>query len=302
MLNQKSNDEMKVVIDPGSGFCFGVVYAIETVEQILESASKLYCLGDIVHNNEEVDRLKKKGLEIINHEQFSQLKDCTVLIRAHGEPPETYHTALKNNITLIDASCPVVLKLQHRVQDSFEKIGDEGQVVIYGEKGHAEVNGLVGQTGGKAIVVKTEEDLADVDFNRPVHFFSQTTKSTAGFAAMERLIQEKILQTKGSIEETDFVSNDTLCRQVSNREPGLRRFATSYDVIVFVSGKKSSNGKALFSVCKETNPESFFVSSPEELDLSWFEKASSVGICGATSTPMWLMQKVADRIGSLEIV
>ncbi len=294
---------MQVVIDANSGFCFGVVYAIQHAEEELERSGKLFCLGDIVHNNMEVERLKAKGLEIINHEQLKELHNCKVLIRAHGEPPETYQLALKNNIELIDASCPVVLKLQHRVRDSFDDIAESGngQIVIYGEKGHAEVNGLTGQTGNKAIVVKTEEDLDEVDFTKPVHLFSQTTKSTAGFEKMEQLIQERILKVKGSIEETDFITNDTLCRQVSNREPHMKRFALQHDVVVFVSGKKSSNGKALYSVCKANNDKSYFISAPDELDFLWFENAKSVGICGATSTPMWLMEQVKEKIeGALQ--
>ncbi|MBL7923694.1 MAG: 4-hydroxy-3-methylbut-2-enyl diphosphate reductase [Bacteroidia bacterium] len=288
---------MKVTIDGHSGFCFGVVYAIQTAEDELDQHGHLYCLGDIVHNGEEVERLRAKGLEIIDHERLKTLKDCKVLIRAHGEPPSTYALAIRNNIELIDASCPVVLKLQHRVKSSFESIpGQDGQIVIYGQPGHAEVNGLVGQTDGKAIVVFSEEDLDKIDYSRPVHFFSQTTKSTLGFEKMERLIQERILQFKGSLEEGDFVSNDTLCRQVSNREPQLKRFAAAQDVIVFVSGKKSSNGKALYSVCKASNPHSYFISNPSELDPSWFEGHENVGIAGATSTPMWLMEQVADAI------
>jgi 4-hydroxy-3-methylbut-2-enyl diphosphate reductase len=289
-------DKVKITIDGNSGFCFGVVYAIQMAEDELDQNGHLYCLGDIVHNNMEVDRLKAKGLEIIDHAQLESLHDCKVLIRAHGEPPSTYKTALKNNIELIDASCPVVLKLQHRVKTSFEDVTEGGQIVIYGQPGHAEVNGLVGQTNGDAIVVFSEEDLDKIDYNKPVHFFSQTTKSTLGFEKMEQLIQERILKHKGSLEEGDFVSNDTLCRQVSNREPQLKRFSKEHDVIVFVSGKKSSNGKALYSVCKAQNEQSYFVSSPEEIEAAWFENKHSVGIAGATSTPMWLMKRVQEKI------
>ena len=290
---------MKVTIDPHSGFCFGVVYAIQMAEEELERDKKLYCLGDIVHNNMEVDRLHSKGLEIINHEQLKELRDCKVLIRAHGEPPETYQLAIKNNIELIDASCPVVLKLQNRVRNSFDEVENgEGQIVIYGEAGHAEVNGLVGQTDQKAIIVKTEEDLLKVDFSKPIHFFSQTTKSTAGFEKMEQMLQERILKTKGSLEEGDFITNDTLCRQVSNREPQLTRFAKSHDVILFVSGRKSSNGKALFSVCQAANKYSYFISDASEILPEWLEGVETVGICGATSTPMWLMEKVAAHLGN----
>jgi len=291
---------MKVTIDPNSGFCFGVVFAIRMAEEELERSGELYCLGDIVHNNMEVERLKAKGLKIISHEQLNSLRDCKVLIRAHGEPPETYQTAIKNNIELIDASCPVVLKLQNRVRKSFDETGErDGQIVIYGEVGHAEVNGLVGQTNGKAIVVKEEADLEQIDFNKPVYFFSQTTKSTKGFTKMKELIESKInVKSAGPTEEV-FEANDTLCRQVSNREPQLEQFATQHDVIVFVSGKKSSNGKALFSVCASVNPKSFFISDTNELRKEWFDGVESVGICGATSTPMWLMEKVADSLHSL---
>jgi 4-hydroxy-3-methylbut-2-enyl diphosphate reductase len=288
---------MNVTIDPNSGFCFGVVYAIQMAEDELDRSGKLYCLGDIVHNNMEVERLTKKGLKIITHEEFSQLHDCKVLIRAHGEPPQTYQTAIKNNIELIDASCPVVLKLQNRVRTSYDELPDDhGLIVIYGEEGHAEVNGLVGQTNGQAIVVRTEEDLDKIDFSKPIHFFSQTTKSTAGFTKMERLLQERIIKRTGSLEEGDFTSNDTLCRQVSNREPQLRRFVNLHDVVLFVSGKKSSNGKALYNVCKETNPNTYFISNIDEIQPEWFSGASDVGICGATSTPMWLMEQVASSV------
>lgn len=293
---------MNVTIDPNSGFCFGVVYAIQMAEDELDATGKLYCLGDIVHNNMEVDRLKAKGLQIINHDDLADLHDCKVLIRAHGEPPSTYELALKNNIELIDASCPVVLKLQNRVKTSFEGIHDDAQIVIYGQPGHAEVNGLVGQTDGRAIVVFEEKDLDNIDYDKPVHFFSQTTKSTIGFEKMVRDIQERIVKHKGSLEEGDFVTNDTLCRQVSNREPQLKRFATAYEVVVFVSGRKSSNGKALYAVCKNVNPDSYFVSSADEIDAEWFNGKQTVGIAGATSTPMWLMEQVKEKIEQLTVL
>lgn len=288
---------MKVTIDPNSGFCFGVVFAIRMAEEELERSGELYCLGDIVHNNVEVERLKAKGLKIISHEQLGNLHDCKVLIRAHGEPPETYQTAIKNNIELVDASCPVVLKLQNRVRKSFDDVEEnDGQVVIYGERGHAEVNGLVGQTNGKAIVVREEADLEQIDFNKPVYFFSQTTKSTDGFRKMKEKIESRINVSGNETTEEVFEANDTLCRQVSNREPQLEKFAAEHDVIVFVSGKKSSNGKVLFGVCSRVNPHSYFISDTDELKPEWFTSASSVGICGATSTPMWLMEKVADSL------
>jgi 4-hydroxy-3-methylbut-2-enyl diphosphate reductase len=293
---------MNVTIDPNSGFCFGVVYAIQMAEDELDTTGKLYCLGDIVHNNMEVDRLKAKGLQIINHDDLANLHDCKVLIRAHGEPPSTYELALKNNIELIDASCPVVLKLQNRVKTSFEGIDNDAQIVIYGQPGHAEVNGLVGQTDGRAIVVFEENDLDNIDYDKPVHFFSQTTKSTIGFEKMVRDIQERIVKHKGSLEDGDFITNDTLCRQVSNREPQLKRFATAYEVVVFVSGKKSSNGKALYTVCKNVNPDSYFVSSADEIEADWFNGKQTVGIAGATSTPMWLMEQVKEKIEQMAVL
>lgn len=289
---------MKVTIDSFSGFCFGVVYAIQKAEEELAKSASLYCLGDIVHNNMEVERLSKKGLKVINHEDLKMLKDCKVLIRAHGEPPETYQIALSNNIELIDASCPVVLKLQHRVRVSYDRVlENDGQIVIYGEIGHAEVNGLVGQTAGNAIIVRSEEDIHKIDFSKPITLFSQTTKSSAGFSKMKAIIEElseKAVQKE--ISEEYMVANDTICRQVSNREPQLRKFSHDHDVIIFVSGKKSSNGKALYDVCKSENPATYFISSENELDFNWFKEANKVGICGATSTPMWLMEQVAGKI------
>jgi 4-hydroxy-3-methylbut-2-enyl diphosphate reductase len=289
---------MQVTIDKQSGFCFGVVYAIQKAEEELDQSGMLYCLGDIVHNNKEVERLASKGLKVINHDELRELHDCKVLIRAHGEPPETYEIALKNNIELIDASCPVVLKLQHRVRTSFDLSETEGgQIVIYGEAGHAETNGLVGQTHGKAIVVKTEEDLNSIDFNKPVFLFSQTTKSTAGFAKMKAMIEDRANKAmEQEVTDEFLVTNDTLCRQVSNREPHLEKFAAANDVILFVSGKKSSNGKALFSVCQSVNARSYFISDENELDPEWITNAQSVGITGATSTPMWLMERVRDAV------
>ena len=290
---------MEVTIDVNSGFCFGVVFAIQMAEDELKNSGNLYCLGDIVHNNMEVERLEKKGLKIIDHEQFKTLRDTKVLIRAHGEPPETYRTAIENNIDLIDASCPVVLKLQNRIRNGVENLG-EGQIVVYGKEGHAEVNGLVGQTNGKAIIVDTIEDLGKLDYYKPIQFFSQTTQPTEGFKLMRDEIQRRINES-GNSNEIVLESNDTLCRQVSNREPQLREFAANHDIIVFVSGKKSSNGKVLFDVCHEVNAQSYFVSTWEEVDASWFDNDSKVGICGATSTPMWLMEDIAEKLRQLEL-
>jgi 4-hydroxy-3-methylbut-2-enyl diphosphate reductase len=292
---------MQVTIDKNSGYCFGVEFAIKMAEDEMENKEPLYCLGDIVHNDMEVKRLSAKGLVVIDREQLQELSNCKVLIRAHGEPPETYRLAIENNIELIDASCPVVLKLQHRVKNAFDKMEREnGQIVIYGKKGHAEVIGLTGQTLEKAIVVMEDADLEKIDYNRPITLFSQTTKSTKGFYALSAKIEEKIKATKGELTEVDFNSNDSICRQVSNREPQLQRFSQENDVILFVSGKKSSNGKALYQVCLSENPRSYFIESEEEIDQDWFLQAERVGICGATSTPMWLMEQVKSYVDGIE--
>lgn len=292
---------MQVTIDKNSGYCFGVEFAIKMAEDEMDQSDKLYCLGDIVHNDMEVKRLSEKGLVVIDRDQLQELTNCKVLIRAHGEPPETYRTAIENNIELIDASCPVVLKLQHRVKTAFDKMErEQGQIVIYGKKGHAEVIGLTGQTLEKAIVVMGDSDLDKIDFNRPVTLFSQTTKSTRGFYEISQKIEERIKKAKGQLTELDYNANDSICRQVSNREPQLKKFAEDNDVVLFVSGKKSSNGKALYQVCLSQNPRSYFVENETELDPEWFHFGDKVGICGATSTPMWLMEQVKSYVESLE--
>ena len=287
---------MNVEIDNNSGFCFGVVYAIQRAEEELAKNEKLYCLGDIVHNNVEVKRLESKGLITIDNEEFKKLHNCKVLIRAHGEPAETYKIALKNNITLIDASCPVVLRLQNKIKNGFDNFTnpDQGQIVIYGKKGHAEVNGLVGQTQGKAIVVSSLDDLDKIDFSKPINIYSQTTKSPEGFNLIIKEIEKRINK-----KDISFISNDTICRQVSSRDKKLRNFAKKHNVIIFVSGKKSSNGKMLFEVCKKENPQTYFVSDYDDVNADWFANTNSVGICGATSTPKWLMEKIADKINLL---
>ena len=290
-----SSVRMNVTIDKNSGYCFGVEFAIQMAEDELAQGQQLYCLGDIVHNRMEVERLHELGLRIIDREELAQLRDTKVLIRAHGEPPETYQLALQNNLELIDASCPVVLKLQNRVKHAFDlSQRQQGQIVIYGQPGHAEVAGLTGQTGNRAIIVMNEADLDQVDFSRPVTLFSQTTKSTAGFYRMKALIEARIAAAGGEL--ASFDANDSICRQVSNREPALARFATEHDVILFVSGRKSSNGKALFSVVNAVNPRSYFIENETELQDEWFVGAQSVGICGATSTPLWLMERVAASV------
>jgi 4-hydroxy-3-methylbut-2-enyl diphosphate reductase len=275
---------LDVHIDQHSGFCFGVVYAIEMAEEILDNEGYLYCLGDIVHNDEEVKRLTKKGLIIINHEDLKKLTGEKVLIRAHGEPPSTYELAINNNLTLIDASCPVVLKLQNRIKNSFDK---QETIYIYGKHGHAEVIGLLGQTGNKAIVFQDISELDIPSLPRNITLYSQTTKSTDKFYEINQILRENGITIN---------TNDTICRQVSNRDKELRDFSSKFDHIVFVSGTKSSNGKVLFNVCREKNPNTYFVSNPDEVDASWFHANQSIGICGATSTPMWLMEQVKDRI------
>ncbi|WP_293786246.1 4-hydroxy-3-methylbut-2-enyl diphosphate reductase [uncultured Pedobacter sp.] len=275
-----SNLNLQVNIDKSSGFCFGVVYAIEMAEDILDNEGYLYCLGDIVHNDEEVERLTNRGLKIIDHEVLKDLKDEKVLIRAHGEAPSTYQLALENNLTLIDASCPVVLKLQNRIKNSHD---DDEQVLIFGKHGHAEVIGLQGQTDGKAIVFQDLAELDHVELPAKFTLYSQTTKSTDKFYH----IKDELLSRGYEVK-----ANDTICRQVSNRYEELEDFVGDYDKIVFVSGKKSSNGKVLYDVCKKHNDNSYFISNVEELEQGWFAENDKVGICGATSTPMWLMENV----------
>ena len=288
---------MKVEIDKNSGYCFGVEFAIQMAEDEMANGGKLYCLGDIVHNRMEVERLHRKGLRVIERESLSEIRDSKVLIRAHGEPPETYKLALENNLELIDASCPVVLKLQNRVKHAYDQAAEkQGQVVIYGKPGHAEVIGLTGQTSNKAIIVYEDEDLNQIDFSKPIVLFSQTTKGTKGFYRLKSLIEERIKMHNGELFEADFQANDSICRQVSNREPQMEEFSKSHDVILFVAGKKSSNGKALFGVCQQHNPRSYFVENEKDIDLSWVDTGDNIGICGATSTPRWLMEQVADYI------
>ncbi|TAG06847.1 MAG: 4-hydroxy-3-methylbut-2-enyl diphosphate reductase [Cytophagia bacterium] len=279
--------DLQVTIDAHSGFCFGVVYAIEIAEDILEEQEYLYCLGDIVHNDEEVKRLEKKGLKIINHQDLALIKDEKVLIRAHGEPPSTYQIALKNNLELIDASCPVVLKLQNRIKNSYDK---KENIYIYGKHGHAEIVGLLGQTNNNAVVF---QDLEELDFERlpkNITLYSQTTKSTDSFYK----IKDNLIKAGINVN-----ANDTICRQVSNRDQELRTFAKKFDKIIFVAGTKSSNGKVLYNVCKDVNEHTFFISNVTEIKFEWFEEGDNVGICGATSTPMWLMEEVRDTLLNL---
>jgi 4-hydroxy-3-methylbut-2-enyl diphosphate reductase len=287
---------MNIEIDSQSGFCYGVVKAIQKAESTLAESGTLYCLGDIVHNNAEIKRLETLGLVTINHEQFAVLKNCKVLIRAHGEPPATYEIAKQNNIELIDASCPVVLKLQDRIRNGYQQSNNtDTQVVIYGKQGHAEVIGLIGQVPGNAIVVSSPDDITQINFGKPVQLFSQTTKGLEGFKTIEALIRQKMEETFGS-NEIPLSVNDTICRQVASRVPRLQEFSQQHDVIIFVSGKSSSNGKQLYEICKKQNNKTYMIADASEIKTEWFVEAKSVGICGATSTPKWLMEEVAEAI------
>ncbi len=288
---------MVVEIDKQSGFCFGVQNAVEIAEKALLKGEKVFSLGPIVHNDMEVERLATLGLVSINHEEFSILKDCKVLIRAHGEPPKTYITAAKNNITIIEATCPIVKKLQSRIKDTWRTTNEtNGQVVIFGKPSHAEVVGLLGQTGNDGILVSGQGDLDKIDMTRPVVLFSQTTMSVKEYDSIAALIRLRMLE-KGISDPDELLHvNKTICGQVSNRESHLRVFAKKHDVLIFVSGKESSNGKMLYSVCKSVNPETHFISSPDEIRKEWFFGKRSAGVCGATSTPKWLIEKVYDII------
>lgn len=281
-----------IEIDSESGFCFGVTTAIKKAEEELAKGTPLYCLGDIVHNGQECERLKKLGLITINHEEYAKLKNVKVLLRAHGEPPETYRIAAENNIEIIDATCPVVLRLQKRIKQEYtsKESEKEKQIVIYGKNGHAEVLGLVGQTNGEAIVIEKIEEVDKIDLNKDVRLYSQTTKSLDEFRSIVSYIEQNISKS------ATFQYFDTICRQVANRMPNIRKFAASHDVILFVCGQKSSNGKILFHECKEINPKTYQVDKPEDIDMEWFRNAKSIGICGATSTPKWLMDKCKNVI------
>ena len=280
---------MQIEIDNGSGFCFGVTTAIQKAEEELASVKTLYCLGDIVHNGMECERLKRLGLITINHDEMRNLHGVKVLLRAHGEPPSTYEMARQNNIEIIDATCPVVLQLQRRIKKQYDTCPD-AQIVIFGKPGHAEVLGLVGQTESKAIVIANVEEVKRLDFSRDIYLYSQTTKSLDEFHRIIEYIQEHISP------QATFQSFDTICRQVANRMPNISSFATRHDLVLFVCGRKSSNGKVLFNECKSVNPNSHLIEGPEEIKKEWLEGVNTVGICGATSTPKWLMEKCRDAI------
>ena len=292
---------IQIEIDNGSGFCFGVTTAIRKAEEELAKGETLYCLGDIVHNGKECDRLKQMGLITINHEQLAQLHDVKVLFRAHGEPPETYELARQNHIEIIDATCPVVLQLQKRIKRQFDSNnvqcsmvnGQCPQIVIFGKKGHAEVLGLVGQTKSSAIVIESFEEVKKLDFNHDIYLYSQTTKSLDEFHRIIDYIQGHISP------EAQFQCFDTICRSVANRMPNISQFATKHDLILFVCGKKSSNGKVLFNECLRVNPNSHQIEDPGEIRPEWLEGINTIGICGATSTPKWLMEQCRDRISQM---
>lgn len=284
---------IQVEIDNGSGFCFGVTTAIKKAEEELAEGKPMYCLGDIVHNGMEVERLTAMGLITINHEQLKDLYNVKVLLRAHGEPPETYELARRNNIEIIDATCPVVLQLQKRIKKQFLNNPD-AQIVIFGKNGHAEVLGLVGQTKSEAIVIEHFDEVTRLNFSKDIYLYSQTTKSLDEFHRIIEYIQAHI--QKGAI----FKSFDTICRQVANRMPNIARFAAQHDVILFVSGRKSSNGKVLYNECKKINPNSYHIEGAKEIDMNWFKDVQTVGICGATSTPKWLMEECKTFILSKE--
>ncbi len=282
---------MQIEIDNGSGFCFGVTTAIRKAEEELAAGTRLYCLGDIVHNGMECERLRRMGLVTINHDEMSRLHGVKVLLRAHGEPPETYEMAHRNNIEIIDATCPVVLQLQRRIKQKYDSNPD-AQIVIFGKPGHAEVLGLVGQTNGRAIVVADLDGVKSLDFTRDIFLYSQTTKSLDEFHRIIDYIQQHIAP------EATFKSFDTICRQVANRMPNISSFARRHDLILFVCGRKSSNGRVLFNECKSVNPNSHLIEGPDEIDPSWLKGVDTVGICGATSTPKWLMEECLERIKS----
>lgn len=288
---------MKIEIDQQSGFCFGVEKVIKIAEDILKKEGKVYCLGEIVHNQREMERLVSLGLATIDYETYRNMKNCKVLIRAHGEPPETYEIAKKNNIQLLDGTCSIVNRLQKKVKIGYEEmIKKDGQVVIFGKEKHAEVIGLKGQTEGKAIVISHLEEIDQIDFSKSVVLYSQTTRNKKKYRELGREIRKKINKLA---DRSELLIYNTICNQVANRELTIREFARNHDLVLFVSGKNSSNGKMLFHACKEENPNSRFISAESEIEKRWFDNANSVGICGATSTPEWLMRNVAEKVKSL---
>ena len=283
---------LQIEIDSGSGFCFGVTTAIHKAEEELAAGKTLYCLGDIVHNGMECERLRQMGLITINHDQMERLHDAKVLLRAHGEPPQTYELARRNNIEIIDATCPVVLQLQRRIKQQYETPVGRGaaSIVIFGKKGHAEVLGLVGQTEGNAIVIENFDEVKRLDFEHDIYLYSQTTKSLDEFHRIIGYIQGHIAP------KATFRSFDTICRNVANRMPSIKQFATRHDLILFVCGRKSSNGKVLYNECLRVNTKTHLIEGPEEIQAAWLNDIKTVGICGATSTPKWLMEKCKEEL------
>lgn len=294
MDTQLHSTTQKIEIDEKSGFCFGVIHAIKQAEEALKTTQPLYCLGDIVHNNAEVQRLEKKGLRTIQYEEFKQLRNATVLLRAHGEPPSTYEIAKQNNITIIDATCPVVLRLQKKIKARFEQSSAHNeQILIFGKEGHAEVVGLLGQTDNSALVINSPHDIESIDYSKALFLYSQTTKSLREFEQLQQKIQRKIDEQQSN---TPFISYDTICRRVANRGTELKRFAQNYDMILFVSDRKSSNGQVLFNICKQINGNTHFINTVEDLKQLQIDKRQSIGICGATSTPKWLMEEIMQAL------
>ena len=294
---------LQIEIDEGSGFCFGVTTAIKKAEEELAQGRPLYCLGDIVHNGMECDRLREMGLITINHDEMRELHDVKVLLRAHGEPPETYELARRNNIEIIDATCPVVLQLQKRIKTQYEisrneesgvKSENTPQIVIFGKRGHAEVLGLVGQTKSSAIIIESFDEVKKLDFSRDIYLYSQTTKSLDEFHRIIDYIQSHMAP------DATFKSFDTICRSVANRMPNISQFATKHDLILFVCGRKSSNGKVLYNECLRVNPNTHLVEDPQEIQKEWLEGIQTVGICGATSTPRWLMEQCSEAIQQMQ--
>ena len=291
---------IKVEIDSKSGFCYGVIRAIETAEKELQTDGSLLSLGEIVHNSVEVERLERKGLTTISHAGMNSISGRKMLIRAHGEPPSTYRTAESMSIELVDCTCPVVLKLQERIKKAYiEAQAENGSLIIFGKRGHAEVNGLVGQTEGQAIVLERADEELVLDFTRPIYLFAQTTMSIEGFEELRQIILDKIVEAGGNPDK--LKAHNTTCRQVTGRKPHLEKFAGEHDVIIFVSGKQSSNGKVLYQSCRDVNQNTYFVEKPADLRPEWFANCKSAGVCGATSTPKWLMEEVASRIMNYEL-
>jgi 4-hydroxy-3-methylbut-2-enyl diphosphate reductase len=289
---------MKIEIDPKAGFCFGVTRVVSKVEEIIQQHGQLFCLGEIVHNQKEIERLEKIGLKTITNEEYLKLSNCRVLIRAHGEPPETYEYAKKNNIELIDGTCPIVIRLQSKIKKDFGNNSDSGaQIVIFGKKDHAEVRGLAGQTNYQTLIVESPDDVSKIDFSKPVHLYAQTTMSTDKYQDLQQVILQKAKADENG--KQIFKCHNTICGQVSGRIPLLKKFCVRHDLILFVSYKQSSNGKLLYAQCKTVNANSLFISEKEDIQPAWFSGIQSVGITGATSTPRWLLEEIAGHVKKL---